>query len=213
MGSDSKVRLDYNRSLVIREKLGSGEVIDQVHIPGTSCGCALEEVTESTSGDWIVGMRCSGQGEWGYDVIKGAPLRRVSGIEERNGYMLDMPEFAEDESFIVGGYGENWLGGWWAHPDDDFYETPSRGGRHDFGWLFRHYLPSQEVEWMHLSMDLPSGWFPDDPEDEKWLGARLIEPSGNGVTLVLPGGTVHTISEWSAEATVPAPTPDGRGLL
>jgi hypothetical protein len=208
MSDDSNVRLDYDQGLVLRECVASGEPLDEVYVPSTRCGCALEEIAESPLGNWIVGRRCSGQGEWGYDIITGSPLRRVAGIEERPGYMLDLPVFADDESYLVGAYGERWLGGWWAHPEDDHYETPSRGGRHDFGWIFRHSLPSHNVEWMHLVMDIPKGWFPDDPEDYIWAGARCIRPFASGVRLELPGGTEFTISNWSKEVVVPTPNPN-----
>ena len=66
--------------------------------------------------------------EWGYDLFEANPLRRVGGIDEdRFGYMLDLPTFSDDESRLLLGYGESWLGGWWAHPDDDPWE-PARGG-------------------------------------------------------------------------------------
>ncbi len=198
-----------------REPGPSGRVLDEVSVPGTSCGCGIEEYAVSPSGDWIVTARCSGQGEWGYDVVCAHPLQRQAGIDERYGYMLDMPVFADDESYLLGGYGEDWLGGWWAHPEDDYFEEPARGGRLTFGWLFTHRLPDHEVRWHALVVTVPAGWMPDDPEAETWMGPRYIAPApGGGARMVLPGEVPFRIDGPLAETIeVPMPHPGGGRLL
>lgn len=192
---------------------------DRLHTlaPSTYCGCAIEEFATSPSGHWIVTSRWSGQGEWGYDVFKSTPLERRGGTLDRYGYILDLPAFANDESYLLLGYGEDWLGGWWCHPDDDeldFYETPARGGDTHFGWLLKHHLPSQKVETIELRMILPQGWIPHDPESESWFGPRSIEPHEDGFRLMLPGGHRATISgPLGPIVHLPTPRPNGKGLI
>lgn len=194
---------------------GSGQVQDSIDIPVTRAGCAIEEHALSPSGEWIVTWRHSGQGEWGYDVIRADPLQRQAGIDERYGYMLDLPVFAPDESSLLGGHGDDWLGGWWSHPEDDPYDDPARGGDLVFGWLFVHRLPGHEVTFHQLRMTVPQGWFPaDDPDDERWMGPSDIRPAGDGVHLVLPGGVPHQIPGPLAEVIrLPTPHPEGGRLL
>jgi hypothetical protein len=191
----------------------SGEVVDKLLIPNTRCGCAMEEFSISPSGEWIVTRRSSGQGEWGYDVLRAHPLERQAGIPFQSGYMLEMPVFADDESFLLGGYGESWLGGWWCHPEDDF-DAPARGGKVTLGWLLRHRLPSHKVTLHELTMKLPSGWLPDDPEAPTWYGPTKIRPRGKGVEMTLPGGVPHRIDGPLRKAiALPTPHPMGKKLL
>jgi hypothetical protein len=127
--------------------------------------------------------------------------------------MLDLPRFSADESRVIGGFGERWLGFWWSHPDDDYLD-PARGGQISFGFVFVHHLPSHRVKRHELRMDLPNGWVPDDPDGETWLGAREITPVGDGVRVSLPGGVA-----WKIEGPlppvilVPTPHPAGGRLL
>lgn len=164
-----------------------GSVLGELVIPVTSCGCAIEALVVSPSGRWLVTTRFSGQGEWGYDVIDLDAYERTGGVDERRGFVLDAPRFSDDEHRLVGGYGEAWLGGWWAHPEDE-PEEPARGGRVTFGWIFDHHLRDGAVSWHELVIDVPAGWLPDDIEDEVWCAARDIAPLGAGVAMTLPGG-------------------------
>ncbi len=168
----------------------------------------------SPSGDWIVTARWSGQGEWGYDVLRSHPLERQAGITAQIGYILDLPVFSEDECCILGGYGEDWLGGWWRHPDDE-HEHPARGGLVTFGWLFRHHLPSHEVEYHELQMIMPGGWLPTEPDGEEWIGPRKIAPYGaGGVQMTLPGAIPFQLDGPLPKTIVlPTPHPDGGRLL
>ena len=168
--------------------------VSGVKLAVTRSGCGIEELSVSPSGRWIVTQRSSDQEEWGYDVLAtvnsdpddGRGIRRGGGVRERHGYMLELPVFSEDERRIVGGYGEQWLGGWHAHREDEI-EEPARGGRVSFGWIFDHRLPEHVVSWHELLMDIPVGYLPDI-EDEAWYGAFDIEPLGQGVAFTLPGG-------------------------
>jgi hypothetical protein len=199
---------------VVRRRLWSSHaVVEEVAVPVTRSGCAIEEIAASPSGTWLVTQRFSGQGEWGYDVFQTCPLARQAGIPEASGYMLDPPQFSADEAKVVGGFGANWLGGWWAHPDDE-YNDPARGGPISFGFLFVHHLPSHRVERHELRMDLPRGWIPGDPEAEDWFGAREIGPAGDGVRLTLPGGAkVEIPGPLPPVILLPTPPPAGRRLL
>jgi len=188
----------------------TGRVLNELLVPVTQSGCAIEEFSISPSGAWIATARFSGQGEWGYDVIKAHPLSVQGGIAERYGYMLDIPVFAEDESRLLGGYGESWLGGWWSHPEDDFYEVPARGGDVTFGWLFTHHLPSHRVDFHELRMTIPAGWFPDDPEAEKWFGPRHIQPYCQGAKMLLPG-TIPFEIEGPLQPVIQLPMPHPEG--
>ena len=210
-----ELRYDHETYRLAWHNPATGQIVDELTVPSTSCGCGIEEFRESPSGNWIVTARWSGQGEWGYDVIRSKPLERLAGISERGGYILDLPKFSADESYVLGGYGYNWLRGWWVTDDDDCYEDPSRGGIILFGWLFRHSLPSQDVTFHKLRMDLPSGWFPNDFEDEKWLGARAIAPLENGgVKMMLPGGIPFECAGPLPDTIdLPVPHPDGGMLL
>jgi len=210
-----ELRHDYEAGRLAWHNAATGQIANELILPSTPSGCAIEEFKVSPSGNWIVTSRSSGQGEWGYDVIQSHPLRYMAGVPERAGYMLELPEFAPDESYILGGFGECWLGGWWSHPDDDFYETPARGGSVTFGWLFRHALPSQEVTLHELRMIIPIGWMPNDPDDEMWLGPRLITPVKNGgFEMMLPG---HVSFEYAGPLAglieLPVPHPGGGKLF
>ena len=181
--------------------------------PVTRSGCYIEEIGASPSGHWLVTQRLSGQGQWGYDVFRSSPLLREAGVLEERGYMLDMPKFSADETLLIGGFGACWLGGWWAHPDDD-YKDSARGGRISFGFLFVHQLPRHRVERHELQMDLPKGWLPADPDAEAWYGARAIEPSGSGIRLTLPGGArVEVEGPLPPVILLPSPHPAGGRLL
>lgn len=167
----------------------AGVVMESTQIRATMSGCGIVDFEVSKSGNWIATGRSSGQGEWGYDVVGTNPLARRGGTLEKRGYGT-LPKFSANEDRVVGGCGENWLGGWWAHPNNDF-EFPARGGEVTFGWVFIHRLPSHEVSWHELRMNIPSGWLPADPFDMKWHGPSVIEPFGEGFQFVLPSGKAY----------------------
>ena len=187
----------------------SKEVVEETACRVTRSGCYIEEIGASPSGTWLVTQRLSGQGEWGYDVFRSCPLAREAGVLAERGYMLDLPKFSVDETRLVGGFGRCWLGGWWAHPEDD-YKDAARGGRITFGFLFVHHLPSHLIERHELQMDLPKGWLPEDPEAETWYGARAIEPAGSGIRLTLPGGAGIEV-EGPLPPVILLPTPHTAG--
>jgi hypothetical protein len=197
------------RQTVRRCRRASKEVVEETVCPVTRRGCFIEEIGASPSGNWLVTQRLSGQGEWGYDVFRTCPLAREAGVWEERGYMLDQPKFSADEARLAGGFGGRWLGGWWAHPEDD-YEEAARGGLITFGFLFVHHLPGHRVERHELRMDLPKGWLPEDPEAETWYGARAIAPAGEGVRLTLPGGAAVEI-EGPLPPVILLPTPHSAG--
>ena len=204
-----QLRHDYETGRLYCIDSESNLITDELVIPSTQSGCDIEEFLVSPSGDWIVTARSSGQGEWGFDVISNNPLRHCGGIPEQLGYMLELPRFSADESYLLGGYGENWLGGWWSHPE--CLETPSPGGAITFGWLFVHKLETQKTAFHELKMNLPTDWLPSDPEDEIWFGATQITPlSTGGVAMQLPGKISFEIdAPLSGIVQIPTPHPKG----
>jgi hypothetical protein len=200
------------RQTVRRCRWRSREVVEEAVCPLTSLGCYIEAIAVSLSGNWLVTQRISRQGEWGYDVFRTCPLAREAGVAQERGYILDLPRFAEDESRLVGGFGRRWLGGWWAHPDDDL-EEPARGGPVCFGFLFVHRLPRHRVTRHELRVDLPKGWLPEDPWAE-WYGPREIAPTADGVRLVPSWGVpVEVQDPLPRIIRLPTPHPSGKGLM
>jgi hypothetical protein len=145
-------------------------------------------------------------------VFRTKPLARVGGILSASGYVLDLPAFSEDETRVVGGFGERWLDGWWSEEGEA--EHPARGGRVVVGTIFEHSLESGTIEHHDLVMDLPAGWIPEDPEAETWYGPRGIAPLGRGIRMVLPGGVPwETSKPLERVVALPTPHPRGGGLL
>jgi hypothetical protein len=204
--------LDEYTQWVRRCCLATGEAIEEVAWPVTGTGCYIEEIAASPSGMWLVTQRISGQGDWGYDVFRSRPLAREAGIAEERGYILDLPRFAADESFLLGGAGLRYMGGWWAHPDDEIDE-PTRGGPVSLGFLFIHRLPNHDVTRHELLVDLPTGWLPDDPW-AVWYGPRDITPTADGVRL-MPSWGVPVEIQFPIPTVIhlPVPHPSGIGVL
>jgi hypothetical protein len=202
----------YDRQTVRRRLWRSQKVVEEIACPVTRGGCYIEEIGPSPSGGWLVTQRFSGQGEWGYDVFRTAPLARVSGVSEEKGYILDLPTFAPDESCLVGAAGAGFLGGWWSLPWGD-PDEPARGGPVSLGFLFLHRLPSHRVTRHELRVKLPKGWVPDDPWGE-WLGPRDITLTPDGVRLMPSWGVpVEVATPLPRVIWLPAPHPSGRGLF
>lgn len=203
--------LDHSQT-IRRAHAQSGKPFEEITHPITRCGCYIEEIGPSPSGQWLITQRISGQGEWGYDVFRTSPLTWEGGIDQENGYILDLPRFSPDESFLVGGAGPGVLGGWWAHPEDDI-EEPSRGGLVAIGFLFVHQLADHRTSRCLLQVDLPKGWLPDDPWAE-WYGPREVTPTENGISMMPSWGAPFEIDYPIPETVVlPTPQPSGNGIL
>jgi hypothetical protein len=211
-GEQQYVQVADSRQTVRRCRWPSGEVVEETVWPVTSAGCYIEEIAPSPSSTWLVTQRISGQGEWGYDVFRSQPLAREAGVAQERGYILDLPRFSADESSLVGGAGPVYMGGWWAHPDDEIDE-PARGGTVTLGFLFVHRLPSHQVSRHELRVELPAGWRPQDPWAE-WYGPRNIAPTNGGVRLMPSWGVpVEVRMPLPPVILLPVPSPSGRGLL
>lgn len=190
----------------------SKETVEETVCTITRAGCYIEEIAASPSGTWIVTQRISGQGEWGYDVIRTRPLARVAGVAQEGGYILELPKFSKDESVLIGGAGEGFLGGWWSHPDDDM-DQPARGGSMSLGFLFVHHLPRHRVTRHELRVEVPKGWLPEDPFAD-WYGPRKITPTARGLRFVpLWGVPVEIKAPLPRVIRLPTPHPSGKGLL
>jgi hypothetical protein len=192
----------------------SKEIVEETVCRVTHHGCYIHEIAASPSGNWLVTQRISGQGEWGYDVFRTCPLAREAGVAEERGYILDLPRFAEDESWLVGGAGHGFLGGWWVSPDGELeLEDPVVGGPVSLGFLFVHRLPSHRVTRHELQVDLPPGWLPEDPWAE-WYGPRDITPTAEGVRLLPSWGVpVEIKAPLPQIIRLPTPHPSSQGLL
>jgi hypothetical protein len=211
-GEKQLVEVVDDRQCVRRRPWRSGKVLEETICPVTRAGCYIEEIAASPSGRWLVTQRISGQGEWGYDLFRTAPLARVAGVAQEPGYILELPRFSEDETRLVGGAGPGFLGGWWAHPDDDL-EVPARGGPVSLGFLFVHRLPSHRVTRHELRVELPEGWLPEDPEAE-WYGPQDITPTAGGVRMMLSWGVpVELHDPLPRIIRLPVPHPSGKGVL
>jgi hypothetical protein len=105
-GEEQFVEVVDTRQTVRRCRKKPKAVLEETVCKIASNGCYIEEIGASPSGEWLVTQRISGQGEWGYDVFRTAPLSREAGVTTERGYILDLPAFASDESFLVGGAGE-----------------------------------------------------------------------------------------------------------
>lgn len=192
-----------------RRRCSTNEVVDAASCVSTPSGCDIEQLAVSPSGVWAISQRNSGQGEWGYDVIRVNPLQRVAGIPEEAGYMLEMPVFSKDESFLLGAAGEGYLGYWWAHPDDD-PEGPSRGGRLTIGFIFVHSLPGHEAQRHLIQVDLPHGWCPEDSGG--WYGPTQLKLVDTGISMQTSWGAVVVVP-WPLPQAILLPTPDVSGKV
>jgi hypothetical protein len=210
-GGEQFVEVLNAQQTVRRSDWQTRAAIDEVVCPIAPDGCYIHGIVASRSGSWLVTQRISGQGEWGYDVFRTSPLSREAGVITEPGYMLELPRFSEDESVLIGAFGEGFLGGWWAHPDDDL-EDPARGGPVRLGFLWVHHLPSHHVERCELTVVLPEGWRPEDPWSG-WEGPD-VTPSSHGVTISLSwGGSIEVHSPFPPVIRLPTPHPSGKGLL
>jgi hypothetical protein len=198
--------------LVRRCRYPSKELIEEVTCDITRAGCYIEAIGVSQTGAWLVTQRISGQGEWGYDVFRTSPLARVAGVAQERGYILDLPTFAPDDSWLVGGAGKGFLGQWWAHPDDE-PDEPARGGLVSLGFLFVHRLPRHKVARHDLRVKLPTGWVPEDPWGQ-WYGPREITPITNRIQFLPSWGVPVTVAFPPPRVIrLPVPHPSGSGLL
>lgn len=172
--------------LVCRVSAPRWEPTGALRVPVDASGCAIEDVTVSGSGRWAATQRSSGQGECGFDVFDLASMERIGGVSDLDGYGPELPAFSEEEGRVVWGCGP-WLGGWWAHPDDE-PDEPARGGVVDMGRVDEVELASGRHRVCRLELELPAGWLPDDPWAEAWHGPTRLRPAGDGVRMILPGG-------------------------
>lgn len=172
--------------IVARIHAPTWEIAGELSIGVDPTGCAIEEIVASPSGRWAATRRSSGQGESGFDVIDVARMERIGGVARRRGIMLAAPVFAPDEARVLTGIGP-WLGGWWAHPEDEL-EDPARGGVIDFGCLLELDLDARVLHTCALELEIPAGWVPSDPWADEWMGPTSIEPLERGARVVLPGG-------------------------
>jgi hypothetical protein len=210
-GGEQVIDVADRRQTVRRCLWPSREVIEEVVVPLTTTGCHIDEINVAPSGAWFTTRRLSGQGEWGYDVFRTAPLARVGGLDQSRGYIPEAPRFAADESRIAVFAGRT-LHWWWAEPDAET-DAPAPGGYVNVGWLYFHRLPGLDETDHEVVVWLPAGWKPEDP-DFLWQLPREVTPLGDGVRLVPSGGRPVEIPGPLPEVIVlPTPHPSGAGFL
>jgi hypothetical protein len=206
-GVSQFVEVSDDRQTVRRCHWPSREVIEEIIIPLTYAGCRISEFNVSGSGAWITTERISGQGEWGYDILRTAPLARVGGVDQCHGYISEAPRFATDESRIAA-FASRWL-----HWVDDEDETPSPGGHVNVGWLYFHRLPGLEETDHEVVVQLPVGW-KAKIDRFRWHLPREVTPVSDGVRLIPSGGVpVEIPGPLPAVIVLPTPHPSGKGLL
>ena len=193
-----------DRQTVRRCRWSSREVIEEIVIPLTNAGCHIYAFNVSASGEWVATERISGQGEWGYDIVRTDPLKRVGGVDQARGYISEAPRFAADESRLAV-FASKLLNWPWAEP--------SRGGYVNVGWLYFHRLPGLEETDHEVIVHLPDGW-ESEIELHLWRLPKEVTPVGDGVRMIPSGGLAVEIPGPLPEVIVlPTPHPSGNGFL
>jgi hypothetical protein len=204
-GEEQYVEVIDRVQTVRRCRWPSKEVIEELTVPLTRAGCHIYAFNVASSGAWVTTERISGQGEWGYDVFRTAPLTRVGGVDECRGYISEAPRFSADESRIAV-FASRWLN--WV---DD--EEPSPGGYVNVGWLYVHRLPGLEETDHEVVVCLPSGW-KSEVEWDRWHLPKEVTPVGDGVRLIPSGGLPVEIPGPLPDVIVlPTPHPSGKGFM
>ena len=212
-GEEQYVEVIDAKQTIRRCRWPSKEVIEQVVCPLTLAGCHIEAFNVSPSGAWFTTRRLSGQGEWGYDIFRTAPLICVGGLAGGRGYIVEAPRFDADESRIAV-FASQKLYWWWAEPGVAGEEdTPAPGGYVNVGWLYFHRLPGLEETDHEVVVELPAGWKAKDP-NFLWNLPKEVMPVGDGVRLIPSGGLPVEIPGPLPEVIVlPTPHPSGQGFL
>ena len=206
-GESQFVEVIDDRQTVRRCRWPSRDVIEEIVIPLTRAGCHISQFNAAGSGRWITTERVSGQGEWGYDILRTVPLARIGGVDERRGYISEVPRFAVDESRIAV-FASRWLN--WVDDED---ETPSPGGYVNVGWLYFHSLPGLEESDHEVVVHLPAGW-KAEVESFQWHMPKGVTPVREGVRMTPSGGVAVELSgPLPAVIVLPAPHPSGKGFL
>lgn len=204
-GVEQFIEVIDDRQTVRRCRWPSREVIEEIVIPLTHAGCHIYAFNIAASGAWATTERLSGQVEWGYDIMRTAPLARVGGIDQRRGYISEAPRFDANESRIAVFAGKllNWINA-----------EPSRGGHVNVGWLFFHRLPGAEADTDHeVVVHLPDGWA-SEIERHWWCLPKEVTPVGEGVRLIPSGGLpVEIPGPLPGVVVLPTPHPSGKGFL
>lgn len=208
-GEPFVLRVADRAQIVQRVRPDSSAVAEGTVVPLSRCGCHIEELTVSPCGNWAATRRLSGQGEWGYDVLRTRPLARVAGTTEERGYALDAPRFSACGTRLVGAAGR-YFEWWWPDPDWD-NDRPSDGQTVCVGFLYVHRLPAQEVSRHALLTELPPGWKP--ARGTMWRVPRGATPVGEGARITFCGAEVELPAPLGDEIVLPTPNPSGTGFL
>ena len=106
------------------------------------------------------------QTEWGYVLINLRMMSQLSGRYSYPSATLSPPAFSLDDRFIVScNYFQD---GWWTDEVDDYWDSPSPGGRRKVGSISVHDIASGSITYHDVMVELPSGWIPDRPCEPEW---------------------------------------------
>jgi len=172
--------------LIALAEAPSWDHVAELRIPVDPSGCAVEDVVASQSGRWASTQCFSGQGECRFDIIDLESMKRVGGVGEMHGYILETPAFAADESRVVACCTPR-LGAFWA-PGGYFEDEPSPSGVIELGTLYEFRFDSHALHACKLELEIPRGWLPEDPDSDVWYGPTGVLPIEGGLRMVLPGG-------------------------
>lgn len=202
-GVSQFVEVIDDRQTVRRCRWPSREVIEEIVIPLTHAGCHISEFNVSGSGAWITTERISGQGEWGYDILRTDPLTRVGGVAQARGFISEAPRFAADESCVAvfASRWQHWLS-----------KEPRLRGYVNVGWLYLYRLPGLEETDHEVVVHLLDDWEPE-VEYHRWGLPKQVTPMGEGVRLVPSGGLpVEVVGPLPEVIVLPTPHPSGQGF-
>jgi hypothetical protein len=176
------------------------ELQEELHFRVPSGGA--DALVVSPAGGLAAAVAIEGP-EWYYEVLSLRPALSQLDVGHRiDDYLLDGPIFSPDERYLVTVGSPGYL--WWAAPDEEDeerWQIPSEGGKHEVGWVHVHDLGKDRKTRHPLVVDLPAGWQPvpraGEPDGWSWkvvwgphfLGDRdfrLWLPDGSTLDLRLP---------------------------
>jgi hypothetical protein len=160
-----------------------------------------ESLVVSPSERFVAAFLNDGQGMNGFELFSlDGPIRRISGPMMTRAGMYCLPVFSPSECLLACSPGE---GGWWWFKEERWPEAmeneddlASPGELATFGSLVLHTIERNTTTIHPLQIDLPSGWIPADPWDERWdyglIGLEFV--TDDSLHVLLPDDTSVDLS-------------------